>query len=89
MGALLGWSYRKSSGTPTRALHVFYPVLLAEIPHLIRTDALGGIKSILYPMLMLWVAFRLARMTEPLGGPDERPPASADARGPLAPANAG
>jgi oligosaccharide repeat unit polymerase len=62
LGGLLGWAYRKSRVSPTRALHVFYPILLAEIPHLIRTDALGSIKSVLYPMLMIWVAFGIARV---------------------------
>jgi hypothetical protein len=60
VGALLGWSFRRVSRHPSRAIEVLYPVLLATLPHAIRTDALGDIKSVLYPMLMIWAALQLA-----------------------------
>ena len=63
LGWLLAWSYRRCRSDPNRALDLLYPVLIANLPDAFRTDALGDLKMILYPMIILAVVFHIARKT--------------------------
>jgi hypothetical protein len=61
LGALLGFSFRREVAPPRRATHVLYPVLISTLPLAIRSDALGQIKWILYPSLIVATGLALAR----------------------------
>jgi len=65
IGILLGAAYRTRRSAPTRARHIFYPLLLCTLPLALRSDALGTIKSVLYPMLILAAVFAVARARPP------------------------
>jgi hypothetical protein len=62
LGLFLAWAYRQQSAdTVTQARHLLYPLAVATIPESLRSDAVASVKLILYPMLLLALAFWLAR----------------------------
>lgn len=58
-GVFLGWAYRRSSSSPTRAIHMLYPMLLALLPYLYRSDSLTQVKLLAYAMVTVAIVFRL------------------------------
>ena len=61
LGWLLAWSYRRCRADPSRAIHLLYPVLISTLPDGFRTDALGELKMVLYPMIILALVLYKAR----------------------------
>jgi len=61
VGLFMAWAYRRHSPSASRPLHLIYPVAIAILPNVVRTDALGGIKLILYPCIFLYIAYLLAK----------------------------
>lgn len=59
VGWLLGFAYRRVASPPTRALNLLYPILIATLPLSFRGDALLQIKTVLYPMMLLFVAYKV------------------------------
>jgi oligosaccharide repeat unit polymerase len=60
VGGLLGYAYMKHSRLPTRPLHVLYPMLISALPLSLRTDAVFQIKIVVYPLLLIVLAYALA-----------------------------
>ena len=58
VGLVLGYAFRKQVPVPTRALHLLYPVVVATLPLSLRSDALTQLKTVLYPILILYIAYR-------------------------------
>ena len=65
LGALMGWAWRKHQATAVRARDLLYSVLPAGLIGGFRSDALGQIKEVLYPMLIVWVLMGLYRLRSP------------------------
>lgn len=61
-GAITAYAYRRWNKNISRPINVLYPIILATLPLNLRTDLLGQVKSILYPMVLVWLAFRLSRV---------------------------
>lgn len=67
VGLLLGYAYRRvpRATLPTHGVHVLYPILVATIALSVRADALSEVKGVLYPMLAIAAAYRLAAVRFP------------------------
>lgn len=50
-GLFLSWAHAKQNWPVATVVHLLYPITLAAMPMLLRSDALGAVKSILYPMV--------------------------------------
>lgn len=59
-GLLAAWGYSRSRLVPSKAVHVFYPLLLANLPFALRSDILGITKGLLYPVIMTGIVFAVA-----------------------------
>lgn len=75
-GLLLARAWRLSRPLALRARDLLYPILIAQLPYLLRTDALSQVKMILYSQLLLYGALRaswvLTRSERP-GAPASKP----------------
>jgi hypothetical protein len=60
LGLVLAWSYRRS-GDYSRPIHLLYPLLIGTLPCVLRSDFLGALKGVLYPILMISLAYLVAR----------------------------
>jgi len=61
VGLIMGFAYREHGFPPVRARLLLYPVMVASLPLGLRSDALGQIKGVLYPLLILaWVLHHLS-----------------------------
>ena len=61
LGVVLGFAFMRQVAPPRRALHLLYPMLVSTLPLAVRSDALGQIKWILYPSLIVAVILALSR----------------------------
>lgn len=71
VGLLFAWAYPRLDLANGRASGLLYPVLVATLPFGLRSDALGSIKSVLYPLVIAGVVMVIARTVErngPRGG---------------------
>lgn len=68
-GLTLSWAYIARAWLPTRTRALFYPILMTAMPIAIRSDAIGLIKSVLYPLIITAFVFALARSTQTMGKP--------------------
>lgn len=59
VGLLCGYAYKKQWTPPARPLHLLYPVVLATLPLNLRADAVAQVKTVLYPMIALFIIYRL------------------------------
>jgi oligosaccharide repeat unit polymerase len=57
LGLLLAYAYRRQANPATRPIHLLYPVVLAALPLALRSDALGQLKWVLYPMVIVAAAY--------------------------------
>jgi len=57
-----GEIYRRMELSGTRAIHLLYPVLVSTLPLSLRTDGVGQIKTVLYPMVILALVYELCRL---------------------------
>jgi hypothetical protein len=57
-GVLLAWAWKRSRPWARRARDLLYPILLAQVPYILRSDALSQIKMVLYAQLVLYLALR-------------------------------
>ena len=63
LGLLFAFSYSRFDLKGSFVANWIYPIVVASLPYVWRSDALGAIKSILYPVIGLYVALVLARST--------------------------
>lgn len=63
IGAALAWLYARSDLDGTRAIGWAYAVATATFPFAWRSDVLGAVKGVLYPVIMLAFACMIARTT--------------------------
>ncbi|MBT8401720.1 MAG: O-antigen polysaccharide polymerase Wzy, partial [Rhodothermia bacterium] len=61
-GLILGYTYRRSSAEPTRAIHLAYPVLIALLPYLYRSDSLVQAKLFGYSMIVIHLVYRTSTL---------------------------
>lgn len=75
LGMLMSWAYPRTDLRQGRAVGLLYPVLVATLPFGLRSDVLGGIKSVLYPFLIAAIVMVIARTVErnESGGRHSRP----------------
>ena len=57
VGVFLGYAFRRARSPAIRPVHLLYPIALASLPTALRSDALGQLKSVLYPMAALTAGF--------------------------------
>jgi len=62
-GAFCAWSYQQARWPINSVLACLYPIVVATMPVTIRSDALGMLKQIMYPMIVAALAIGLARMS--------------------------
>lgn len=74
-GAAVSYSHRWFRVVGNRALNCLYLIVVATLPLSIRSDALGAVKAVLYPYLLIGCVLAVARSVE------GRRPAIATARG--------
>lgn len=60
-GAFGAWAYRRCAWPASTARALAYPVLIATMPICVRSDAVGMVKGVLYPVLMIALVLWLAR----------------------------
>jgi oligosaccharide repeat unit polymerase len=61
LGMLFGYAWRMSRETHLlRARVILYPLLVTTLPYSIRSDALTQTKSVLYPVIAIWILQTIA-----------------------------
>lgn len=68
LGGFCAWAYARLNFASGRAVGVLYPIIMAGLPLGLRSDVLGATKSILYPMVIIWLALLVARRRAANGG---------------------
>jgi hypothetical protein len=63
-GAAVSYSHRWFRVTGNRALNCLYLIVVATLPLSIRSDALGAVKAVLYPFLLIGAVLAVARSVE-------------------------
>jgi len=73
LGAALAWLYARATFNASRAVELAYYIALAALPFAWRSDTLGALKSILYPVIGVWIVFVVARTMAPRVGQPSGP----------------
>ncbi len=60
-GLLVAWAYSQAAWPAGVATALLYPVMMGVLPIMLRSDALGTIKTALYPFLVAVVIFAYAK----------------------------
>jgi hypothetical protein len=60
-GALLAWLYARATFAATRSSELTYFIAIATLPFAWRSDVLGAVKGVLYPMIVVWLVLVMAR----------------------------
>jgi hypothetical protein len=74
LGVLIQWAWNwQTTGTIMNRLAVFvYPLLISYLPYGLRSDSLGQIKSIIYPLAILGIALIWSRTVAASRAPKKR-----------------
>lgn len=62
VGLIGSWAYSRANLVSGKAVGLLYVVFVATLPFGLRADVLGFTKNLLYPMIILSLAFKLARV---------------------------
>ena len=63
-GLFMAWAWSRASWPAPGVTALVYPVLMAFLPVALRSDALGLIKSVLYPVLIATAIYAVARAAQ-------------------------
>lgn len=61
LGLIFAWLYARSDFNATRARQLAYFMAAATLPFAWRSDVLGAVKGVLYPVVLIWVVIVYAR----------------------------
>lgn len=62
LGAALSWMYSQSNWPALAPVHFAYPIAIMTFPTMLRSDSLGSLKVIFYPLAIAIIVFLVARM---------------------------
>ena len=66
MGATLAWLYARADFNASRAVQLAYYLAAATLPFAWRSDVLGAVKGVLYPLIVIWLVLLYARTIQTL-----------------------